>query len=91
MSFLLSEGMEFTLTEHFCLDPLEKYFGNQTKIEGGPEMQIYFNSDTMTTLHASNAMFHILQAIRMVGMIGSIAGKISLMMLFHNVNLKARH
>ena len=37
MSFLLSEGMEFTLTEHFCLDPLEKYFGNQTKIDGGPE------------------------------------------------------
>ena len=54
-------------------------------------MQIYFDSDTMITLHASNAMFHILQAIRMVRMIGSIAGEISLMMLFHNVNLKARH
>ena len=26
--FLLQEGMEFVLTERFCQDPVEEYFGN---------------------------------------------------------------
>ena len=30
--FLLHEGMEFVLTERFCQDPVEKYFGNQRKL-----------------------------------------------------------
>ena len=86
MSFLLSEGMEFTLTERFCQDPLEEYFGNQNKIGGRSE-----NPDVFQFGYNDNAMFHILQATHMVGMIGRIAGKISLMMLLQNVNLKARH
>ena len=30
--FLLSEGMEYVLTERFCQDPVEEYFGNQRKL-----------------------------------------------------------
>ena len=30
--FLLQEGMEFVLTERFCQDPVEEYFGNQRKL-----------------------------------------------------------
>lgn len=29
---LLNEGMEFVLTERFCQDALEEYFGNQRKL-----------------------------------------------------------
>ena len=29
--FLLEEGVEFVLTERFCQDPLEQYFGNQRR------------------------------------------------------------
>ena len=50
MSFLLSEGMEFTLTERFCQDPLEEYFGNQNKIGGRSEnpdiFQFGYNDNT---------------------------------------------
>ena len=30
--FLLQEGMEYVLTERFCQDPIEEYFGSQRKI-----------------------------------------------------------
>ena len=30
--FLLEEGMEFVLTERFCQDLVEEYFGNQRKL-----------------------------------------------------------
>ena len=30
--FLLSEGMDYVLTERFCQDPVEEYFGNQRKL-----------------------------------------------------------
>lgn len=30
--FLLEEGMEFILTERFCQDTVEEYFGNQRKL-----------------------------------------------------------
>lgn len=30
--FLLGEGMEYVLTERFCQDTLEEYFGNQRKL-----------------------------------------------------------
>ena len=30
--FLLQEGMEFVLTERFCQDSLEEYFGHQRKL-----------------------------------------------------------
>ena len=85
VSFLLSEGMEFILTERFCQDTIN------AKLGAGQKIQIYLNSDKMITLYAYNAMFHILQATYMVGMIGSLAGKMPLMMLLQNVNLKARH
>ena len=32
IKFLLQEGTEFVLTERFCQDPLEEYFGNQRKL-----------------------------------------------------------
>ena len=51
VSFLLSEGMEFILTERFCQDPLEEYFGNQRKIGGRSEkpdiFQIGYNDNTI--------------------------------------------
>ena len=30
--FLLNQGAEFVLTERFCQDPVEEYFGNQRKL-----------------------------------------------------------
>ena len=37
-SFLLSEGMEFVLTERFCQDTVEQYFiGNQRSLAGRSE------------------------------------------------------
>ena len=30
--FLLEEGMEYVLTERFCQDPIEEYFGNERKL-----------------------------------------------------------
>lgn len=30
--FLLQEGFEFVLTERFCQDPVEEYFGGQRKL-----------------------------------------------------------
>ena len=30
--FLLQEGMDFVLTERFCQDPAEEYFGKQRKL-----------------------------------------------------------
>ena len=32
MKFLLLEGMEFVLTDRFCQDPVEEYFGNQCRL-----------------------------------------------------------
>ena len=32
LKFLLGEGMEYVLTERFCQDTLEEYFGNQRKL-----------------------------------------------------------
>ena len=43
--------MEFILTERFCQDPLEEYFGNQRKIGGRSEkpdiFQIEYNDNTI--------------------------------------------
>ena len=62
-----------------------------TKLGAGKKIQIYFNLYATITLNASNEMCRILQATHMVSMIGSVAGKRSLTVLFQNVNLKARH
>ena len=32
VKFLLQEGFEKVLTERFCQDPVEEYFGNQRKL-----------------------------------------------------------
>ena len=51
IKFLLSEGMEYVLTERFCQDPLEQYFGNQRKIgrrADNPDIQQFgYNDNTI--------------------------------------------
>ena len=42
--FLLQEGMEFVLTEPFCQDSLEEYFGHQRKLgrrNDNPDIQAF--------------------------------------------------
>ena len=42
--FLLQEGMEFVLTERFCHDSLEEYFGHQRKLgrrNDNPDIQAF--------------------------------------------------
>ena len=42
--FLLQEGMEFVLTERFCQDSLEEYFGHQHKLgrrNDNPDIQAF--------------------------------------------------
>lgn len=49
--FLLHEGMEFVLTERFCQDPVEEYFGNQRKLgrrSDNPDIhQFGYNANTI--------------------------------------------
>ena len=49
--FLLSEGMEFVLTERFCQDPVEEYFGNQRKFGrrcDNPDLRTFgYNDNTI--------------------------------------------
>jgi len=49
--FLLQEGMEYVLTERFCQDPVEEYFGNQRKLgrrSDNPDIcQFGYNSNTI--------------------------------------------
>ena len=45
--FLLNEGMEFVLTERFCQDALEEYFGTQrklTKRRDNPDIRLWVDS-----------------------------------------------
>lgn len=42
--FLLHEGTEFVLTERFCQDPVEEYFGSQRKLgrrSDNPDMRAF--------------------------------------------------
>lgn len=54
--FLLNEGMEYVLTERFCQDPLEEYFGNQRKLgrrSDNPDMrQFGYNNNTIRVQRA---------------------------------------
>ena len=54
--FLLNEGMEYVLTERFCQDPLEEYFGNQRKLgrrNDNPDMKTFgYNNNTIRVQHA---------------------------------------
>ena len=49
--FLLQEGMEFVLTERFCQDPVEEYFGKQRKIgrrSDNPDICMFgYNNNTI--------------------------------------------
>ena len=49
--FLLQEGMEFVLTERFCQDPVEEYFGKQRKIgrrSENPDIRMFgYNNNTI--------------------------------------------
>lgn len=49
--FLLQEGMEFVLTERFCQDTIEEYFGNQRKLgrrSDNPDIRSFgYNSNTI--------------------------------------------
>lgn len=49
--FLLQEGMEFVLTERFCQDTIEEYFGNQRKLgrrNDNPDIRSFgYNSNTI--------------------------------------------
>ena len=49
--FLLQEGMEFVLTERFCQDPAEEYFGNQRKLgrrSDNPDISSFgYNNNTI--------------------------------------------
>eukprot|EP00112_Aurelia_sp_Birch-Aquarium-sp1_P002038 Seg1221.16 transcript_id=Seg1221.16/GoldUCD/mRNA.D3Y31 product="hypothetical protein" protein_id=Seg1221.16/GoldUCD/D3Y31 len=51
--FLLSKGVEFVLTERFCQDPVEEYFGNQRKLgrrNDNPDIrQFGYNANTIRT------------------------------------------
>ena len=54
--FLLNEGMEYVLTERFCQDPLEEYFGNQRKLgrrNDNPDMKTFgYNNNTIRVQRA---------------------------------------
>ncbi|KAK3754384.1 hypothetical protein QZH41_002038 [Actinostola sp. cb2023] len=49
--FLLAEGMEYVLTERFCQDPVEEYFGNQRKLgrrSDNPDIKMFgYNDNTI--------------------------------------------
>ena len=49
--FLLQEGMEYVLTERFCQDPIEAYFGSQQKIgrrSNNPDIKMFgYNDNTI--------------------------------------------
>ena len=49
--FLLTKGVEYVLTERFCQDPVEEYFGNQRKLgrrSDNPDMFTFgYNTNTL--------------------------------------------
>ena len=62
--FLLEEGMEFVLTERFCQDPVEEYFGKQHQLgrrSDNPDIhQFGYNSNTIRierSISCSNRAF----------------------------------
>ena len=51
--FLLQEGMDYVLTEHFCQDPVEEFFGKQRQLgrrSDNPDInQFGYNSNIIRT------------------------------------------
>lgn len=55
--FLLQEGMEYVLTERFCQDPIEEYFGSQRKIgrrSDNPDIKMFGYNDN--TIHIQRSV-----------------------------------
>ena len=54
--FLLNEGMGYVLSERFCQDSLEEYFGNQRKLErrtDNPDIRVFgYNNNTIRVQRA---------------------------------------
>jgi hypothetical protein len=54
--FLLNEGMEYVLTERFCQDSLEEYFGSQRKLgrrSDNPDMRMFgYNNNAIRVQRA---------------------------------------
>ena len=55
--FLLQEGMEYVLTERFCQDIVEEYFGCQRKLADEMTILTFAHLATMTTQFASNGQY----------------------------------
>ena len=56
VKFLLAEGVEFVLSERFCQDPLEEYFGNQRKFgrcSDNPDLQNFGCNDNTIRIQKS--------------------------------------
>ena len=54
--FLLGEGMEYILTERFCQDTLEEYFGNQRKLgrrSDNPDIRLVGYNDNAIRIQRS--------------------------------------
>lgn len=54
--FLLGEGMEYILTERFCQDTLEEYFGNQRKLgrrSDNPDIRLIGYNDNAIRIQRS--------------------------------------
>ena len=58
--FLLHEGFEFVLTEWFCQDPVEEYFGGQQKPgrrNDNPDRKTFgYNSNTLRIQRTENSV-----------------------------------
>lgn len=60
--FLLDEGMEYVLTERYCQDSVEEYFGNQRKKLGrrndNPDIRTFrYNNNTTIVQRAVSCQF----------------------------------
>ena len=56
VKFLLSEGMAFVLTERFCQDPIEEYFGNQRQLGrrcDNPDLKTFVYNDNAIRIQKS--------------------------------------
>ena len=59
VQFLLSEGCEFVLSERFCQDPLEEYFGHQRargRFSDNPTVQSFGYNDLTIAAQRSIAL-----------------------------------
>ena len=58
IKFLLGAGLKFVLTNHFCQDPVEQYFGKQRGIgrrSDNPTIYLFGYNDNKIRMYRSNA------------------------------------